>query len=62
MNDEQPHETGLVTPDGRPARQAVDKRCPRCKADPKKRTLSAGFGTPHDVCTVCGFDFEERTV
>lgn len=36
--------------------------CPRCGAPEKRRVLSAGFGSPHDVCGECGYDFSERTL
>ena len=53
----------IVTPDGRPAREALGPQpCPRCNAAPKYRVLSAGFGQPHDVCGTCGYDFPERTL
>lgn len=38
----------LVDPDG---------RCPRCRADESRRVLSAGFGTPHEVCSSCAYEF-----
>lgn len=51
----------IVRADGRPARRR-DTKCPKCGADEDKRTLSGGFGTPHQVCTVCGFEgFEGGT-
>lgn len=52
----------LVDTTGRPLRQAADRTCPRCSAPPDRRVLSSGFGSPHDVCGVCGHDFEERTL
>ena len=52
----------IVAPDGRPARQTVSADCPSCRAPKNKRVLSSGFGHPHDVCGVCGHDFEERTI
>lgn len=49
--------------DGKPARRtAQDSRCPQCGASPDKRVLSAGFGEPHDVCRICGHEFDERTL
>lgn len=39
-----------------------DEHCPRCKAGPERRRLSAGFGEPHDVCGKCGYEFAERTL
>lgn len=49
----------LVTPDGRPARRS--DKCPRCGSAKDKRVASSGFGMPHDVCSVCGHEFEEFT-
>ena len=40
----------------------TDDRCPRCKAGTDKRVASAGFGNPHDVCSRCGFEWEEFTL
>lgn len=50
---------GLVDLTGKPIapRTLVPAACPRCQAGVEKRTLSAGFGTPHDVCIVCGHEF-----
>lgn len=39
-----------------------DDRCPRCRAGREKRVASAGFGQPHDVCNVCGYEWEEFTL
>lgn len=50
----------ILNPQGQPAR-AASSACPRCAAPKEKRVLSAGFGDPHDVCSVCGHDFDERT-
>lgn len=52
---------GLLGPDGQPARVAKGSRCPVCGASEDRRVVSAGFGAPHDVCSVCGHDFEELT-
>lgn len=52
----------IVDPGGRPARAAISTDCPNCRAPKTKRRLSSGFGDPHDVCGVCGHDFEERTL
>lgn len=53
----------LVDPQGKPvSAKKPSMACPRCGAGPDKRTLSAGFGQPHDVCTQCGHDFDERTL
>lgn len=41
----------IVRPAGVPA------TCPQCGAGRDQRMLSAGFGTPHDVCLVCGHEF-----
>ena len=58
-----PEETApvIVDPQGRPARRDVDRRCPQCGAGPERRTKSAGFGMPHDVCRQCGHEFKELT-
>lgn len=52
----------ILDASGKPARSANDTGCPQCGAGPDKRVLSAGFGSPHDVCGTCGHEFEERTV
>lgn len=52
----------LVDATGRPARKPADGKCPRCHAAKDRRVLSGGFGEPHDVCGVCGYEFEERTL
>ena len=52
----------IVDGHGKPARQAIDTACPQCRAPKDRRVLSAGFGSPHDVCGNCGHDFEERTL
>jgi uncharacterized protein (DUF983 family) len=60
MDDDQPDPArALVTPTGEPVHQVRDAEriCPRCGAPPGKRVASQGFGTPHPVCGVCGFDF-----
>jgi len=49
----------ILAPDGTPARLPPDATCPKCGAGPDQRVLSAGFGTPHEVCQRCGFEFEE---
>lgn len=46
----------LVLTDAPPLRRR-DDRCPQCRADVSRRVLSAGFGTPHDVCGQCGHEF-----
>jgi len=51
----------IVAPNGRPAREAESDDCPRCGSAPDKRVASSGFGSPHDVCVVCGFEFEGLT-
>ena len=61
MNETPPPRPPLVDVRGKPI--ATDTRCPQCKADAKKRVPSANFGTNrHDVCSQCGFEFEELTV
>lgn len=53
---------GLVAPDGRPLRRAAaaSKACPRCRADEGKRVPSGGFGDPHPVCGVCGYEWHDE--
>jgi len=49
----------IVAPDGRPARDPRDERCPDCGSGPDKRVLSGGFGAPWEVCRVCGHEWRE---
>ena len=56
--DPQPRE--IVAPNGRPARRETSA-CPRCHAGQDKRISSGSFGSQHDVCGNCGWDFEELT-
>lgn len=56
--DEAPEQPVILAPDGRPARTPPDALCPQCGAGADKRTPSSGFGTPHDVCSVCGWEFQ----
>jgi rubredoxin len=49
----------LVDASGKPVKR--DTRCPQCQAGPDKRVASGGFGEPHDVCVVCGHEFQELT-
>ena len=37
-----------------------DRRCPQCHAGPEKRVASGGFGTPHPVCSQCGYEWHEE--
>lgn len=40
-----------------------DKRaqnCPQCGAGKDKRVASGGFGTPHPVCSGCGYEWHEE--
>lgn len=60
MNDEV-HTSGIVAPDGRPARRPTDGRCPRCGAGEERRVNSAGFGPPIICCGECGLDIEGAT-
>lgn len=53
------HGPRLFTADGKPVEQS--RICPRCGSLPSFRVASAGFGYPHDVCKVCGFEFTEWT-
>ncbi len=46
MNEPQ----GIVDSQGKPARAASTKTCPKCGAGPEKRIASGGFGVPHPVC------------
>jgi uncharacterized protein (DUF983 family) len=45
----------IVDAQGKPARQAIDTKCPDCRS--ARRRLSGGFGSPHDICADCGHDF-----
>lgn len=45
-----------------PAPVPTDTRCPRCRASHEARVASSGFGVPHDVCSQCGYDFDEYTL
>lgn len=62
MNDQQ--ESVIVTPQGRPAREALKKsdRCPGsgCGKGPEKRVASGGFGARHPVCSNCGYEFTDE--
>lgn len=63
-DDEKP--ARIVDAQGRPAPPAIP-RCPRCliesrPGDERKRVRSGGFGSPHDVCIACGYEWEELTV
>lgn len=50
----------LVGPDGHPMRaQAEAALCPRCGAGKDKRVPSSGFGEPHDVCRICGYEWKD---
>jgi len=62
MTSESPSVPRILDASGQPARPARDAACPRCAAPADRRVLSAGFGSPHDVCSVCGHDFEECTL
>lgn len=50
----------VLGPNGLPARMS-SSACPRCGKGPEVRVVSGGFGDPHDVCGVCGFEFPELT-
>ena len=63
--------TGIVAPDGSPARAAVEEAptskdpCPGregvgCGSDKTKRGKSGGFGAPHVICTECGHEWLEE--
>lgn len=47
----------IVDPKGKPARKGKDERCPQCGKGPEKRVASCGFGTPHPVCSHCGYEW-----
>ena len=51
----------LLDATGRPLRrhQANPDACPGCGAGKDRRVLSAGFGTPHEVCEKCGHEWKE---
>lgn len=51
----------IVGADGQPARRPTSSLCPGCQAPESKRVASGGFGSQHDVCSVCGHEFEELT-
>jgi hypothetical protein len=59
MDAERP---GIVLTDPKPLPR--DTRCPNptCRAGKEKRVKSAGFGSPHDVCSQCGYEWAELTV
>lgn len=50
----------IVDASGRPARPATSEACPRCGASPEVRVASSGFGVPHPVCTVCGYEWHDE--
>lgn len=50
----------IVAPDGTPARKAPSQACPRCGAGTDKRIASSGFGTPHPLCSDCGYVWEDE--
>lgn len=58
MTDDAPIDPAdcLADASGRPIR-ASKGHCPRCGAPPTKRVASAGFGQPHPICIVCGYEF-----
>ena len=39
-----------------------DERCPQCGAGREARIVSPTFGKPHDLCSMCAYDFDELTV
>lgn len=57
MNETQP--SGLVDPQGKPARRVAPDVCPRCGAGDDKRKASGGFGTPWTLCE-CGYEWKDR--
>lgn len=54
----------IIDATGQPARKPQSSDCPNptCGAPKSKRRLSSGFGPAHDICGVCGHEFEERTI
>lgn len=63
MNEQQEAKPEILDASGRPARKQIDDKCPRCRAPKEKRVVSGGFGrNRHDVCSQCGYSFEELTV
>jgi uncharacterized protein (DUF983 family) len=50
----------IVDASGRPARAAIETKCPVCRS--ARRRLSGGFGPVHDICADCGHAWpDERT-
>lgn len=54
--------SGVLDAYGRPAEAHVraNTTCPDCQAGPECRVPSGGFGVVHEVCRVCGHEFETR--
>jgi uncharacterized protein (DUF983 family) len=50
----------ILDPSGKPARQVIDRNCPRCGAGPELRVASGGFGTPWPVCSRCGHEWTDE--
>ena len=49
--------SAIVDAQGKPARHAIDTRCPTCRS--LTRRLSGGFGPDvHDLCADCGYSFD----
>lgn len=48
------------TPFNPPRLVGDEDTCPVCKAARESRVPS-GFGQSHDVCSKCGYEFEEDT-
>ena len=61
MTDEQPIDPAARLTDeaGRPLRPSKGG-CPGCGAPPSKRVASSGFGHPHPICSVCGYEFHDE--
>lgn len=53
----------IVGPNGEDvtSKPKAPETCPGCGAGKGHRTTSAGFGTPHLVCTSCGHEFNGAT-
>lgn len=50
----------ILDANGKPARKAVSRNCPRCAAGPESRIASGGFGIPHPVCAGCGYEWVQE--
>jgi len=48
----------ILDAQGQPARTPASRACPRCAG--LSRVPSSGFGTPHDVCRTCGYEWPDE--